>query len=239
MTPDERARVDSITAAFDRSRRHSPIPGISSTETISTTGKGLRYAVLFVLVLALHAAGFLLYQNYSEAKSTELIAQAQHQALEDARNQELAEMRAVAAAAQAAAAQLSKAMAQQRYWQTSQVTQPQPPPTPEYNVVRTTQRPQPVTQQFAPTPPEPVAKNRSSEHASIAYNYLVRKKSNTWNARITSTKQVTGWEGRYRTEFEIPRNTQGTNSLQPRRYEVLTQEKDGQITAIDLTTKGY
>lgn len=116
-----------------------------------------------------------------------------------------------------------------------------PQPTPSLYV--TTTRPTPAPQvartsytQHHPTPaptPDP-----RPQHASAATSYLMQKKG-IYLSPI-STTPVSGWEGRYRSIFEIRRNpSEGMSSPRPRRFSVLTQEQGGTITGIDVVTNGY
>lgn len=240
MTPEERARADAITeeiarqAKARRSGTPTPpakIPGISPPP--AQTGHGLRYGLIFTAVALAHVVGFLAYQNHTKKKELEVAAR-----IADAEAITAAEIRATA---EAEAERLKLAFAQQKASPKIEYVivneEPAQRPQTQRTQVAAPQRPTPPTRQI-PEPEE--TRDRAPEHATVALIYLQKKKRDTWNARATSTEQVTGWEGRYRTEFEIPRDTQIKNSSpRPRRFEVLTQETDGEITGIDVTTKGY
>jgi len=178
--------------------------------------------VVFAVALALHLAGFLAYRHHTEKRERETAARiAETQALA------LAELQAAAEASNAEAERLRQTIAQK------------PTPKIEYNVVKTQPqtRPQVVRQQTVrPSTPTQAAPDRTLEHQMTAQAYLEKKKGII--AEAISTKQVQGWDGRYRTQFEITRNPyEKTSSPRPRRYEVLTQERDGEITGIDVAIK--
>lgn len=259
MTPEERARADAINDAisrFSKARKQprlpTPIqPPTAPRPTIPDaprrTGNAFRYAAIFAFVLAAHIAGFMAYRHHSETEKTkEAERRAEIQALANAREQAA---QAAAALAQANA-ELARAEAERLKAQlAAQIKQTSPKI--EYNVYeepKPAPQPRPVTQprptsadqlQRQTPPKEDAPTNRIAEHRNAAQRYLVSQKSDAWRAQILTTEQVSGWEGRYRTEFEIPRNPKGISSPIPRRYDVLTQEKDGKITGIDITTKGY
>ncbi len=235
MTPEERARADAITAAIAESvknRRQAVIPGVSP-EPVTAASRTFNYAVFFGIVFAVHVAGFFAYRHYSETK---MRAEEQRSAEIQAEAIRMAQATADAARAEVERLKLEGARRMAPQIEYNVVTT-QPPPRPQ-------SRPQVSKQQVTPSSASvqqpAVVADRTAEHAVIALNYLRSKKSDTWRARATSTDPVPGWDGRYRTEFEIPRDSYaGTSSPTPRRFEVLTQERDGKIIGIDVTTKGY
>lgn len=82
---------------------------------------------------------------------------------------------------------------------------------------------------------EPEIKDHSSEHQSVAYQYVIQKGG--LDAEVESTEAVTGWDGRYRTAGEAYFYRYGKRTPSPRKFEVLTQETNGKIQGIDLTIK--
>ena len=270
MTPEERARADEITAAIERfakDRKKAPaatIPGISpkppaptmrvvsqtpptrstpiqpaSIPGISRSSRTLTPTLLICLTITLNVAGFIGYKIYTDYRDREEAKEMIRQAEQSA----AAAMSEASRMTQELTKQFTQAMPSPAF-QTAQSTTPQRErvtPTIEYNVVRTqppAPRPQPV-QTYQPAPPEPAPVDRKPAHIVVATNYI-RMKSGLWDAQATSTEQVPGWDGRYRTEFEIPRSAYaGTTSPKPKRYEVITEEKAGKITALEITTKGY
>lgn len=263
MTPEERARADEINAAIERfakDRKKAPavtIPGISakpsvptirtvSQERPATSSSGFRYALIFILVGALHVAGFLTYTWHVESKVEEIRdAKATAALMEATARRALARVEAermnfVFAEQQAQLARQQSQMSGRRTItpQIQSRSTPAGSPKIEYNVYREpTPAPRQVVMQ-SPQPVEEVQPDRSREHVSIAAAYLSLKGI---YARSVSIERISGWDGRYRTEFEVPRNsyTTGTNSPKPKRYEVITEEKGGKITALEHTTKGY
>jgi hypothetical protein len=237
MTPEERSRADAINDAIAtsvKSRGQPFIPGVSP-EPVAESGNSFKYAVVFVFVAAVHVGGFFAYRHYTESKAREQ-EQAQRQA-----DMQAEAIRLAQEAAENARAEVARLR--------REATRPVSPKI-EYNIYPDPVRPSPTPQRPAPRPAPVVARPQPARvqppqdlrplHQSAALNYLRSKKSDTWNARVISTQQVPGWDGRYRTEFEIPRGSYSNTSLpRPRRYEVLTQETDGVIAGIDVTTKGY
>jgi len=237
MTPEERARAEEITAAISasvKSRRQAGIPGISP-EPVTEPGRAFKYAVFFVVVAAVHLVGFFAYRHYTETNAREQ-EQAQRHADMQAEAIRLAQQTAENARAEVERLRREAARPVPPKIEYNVYTDPvRPAPTPQ----RPTPRPAPVVAQQQPEPAQP-ARDLRPQHRTAALSYLRSKKSDAWNARVISTQQVPGWDGRYRTEFEIPRESySNTSSPRPRRYEVLTQETDGEIAGIDLTTKGY
>lgn len=249
MTPEERVRADEITADIERfvkDRKKAAvvtIPGISpkppaptirpvSQERPAISGNGLRYALIFILILTLHAAGFMAYTRHMEAKEQEMQA---------AMAAAIREATAQAEQARAEAERLTTAFTAQQAQLRPQLSGKSTPavnPEIEYNTYK---EKKPLVRKAVLQEKQPVVEeqpDRSGEHTSMAAAYLSRKGI---YARSVSTTQISGWEGRYRTEFEVPRNTYttGTTSPRPKRYEVITEEKGGKITALEYTTKGY
>ncbi len=250
MTPQERARADEITASIERSakdRKKAPavtIPGISpkppaptirpvSQEGPATSGDGLRYGLIFTAVLVIFAAGFAVYTRHMEVREQRI------------RDEVALMLRAITEQEKARAeaermTRLTAAIAEKRQQDLQKSAGSNSSPKIEYNIYSPpapAPRPQPI-ESYQPPVQQPAVTDRSNEHAAIAAAHLAMKKG--IRPRRVSTTPVSGWEGRYRSEFEFTRNpNQGTTSPTPRRYEVTTQETDGKITAIDLTTKGY
>jgi hypothetical protein len=250
MTPQERVRADEINAAIERlskNRRQASavtIPGISrkppvptilpvSQERPATSGDGLHYGLIFTAVLVVLAAGFAVYTCHMEVREQRI------------RDEVALMLRAITEQekARAEAEQMARrtaAIAEKRREDLNKSAGSNSSPKIEYNIYTPpapAPRPQPV-ENYQPPVRQPAVTDRSNEHAAIAAAHLAMKKG--IRPRRVSTTPVSGWDGRYRSEFEFTRNpNQGTTSPTPRRYEVTTQEKDGEITAIDLTTKGY
>lgn len=230
MTPEERARADAITdsiSATIKQRRQPSSPAISPTDS-AVTNRGVFYVVIFAAVVAAHVVGFIAYQHHSNTKAEHArrVAQAEIDALEAARaiaDREAERLRRSFAAAAVKPRNLAP-----------------PPPRPiEYNIYKETRPTPPPAHSPSPAESEtPSPRDRLEEHKNVAQRYLARKK-NVW-ITPASIEQVPGWEGRYRTQFELIRDPhKGMSSPTPRRYEVITEEKNGTITGVDATTKGY
>lgn len=228
-TPEERARADEITASVGRFVRQSQavrIEGVSP-EQPKNPDRWFRVGAIFALVLALHVAAFVGYRHYQDKQDS----------IKDQQRAELEAMRTDAAIAQAQARQLREALAaaQTPQWKHVGTYQPEPVKPTDYNVYKEPRpAPRPV---YAPAPePAPSPKpDRTAEHETAAVNYVWSKQGAT--VRTSETTQVPGWEGRYRTTGEALFYKYGTKTPSPRKFEVLTQEKSGNIIASDLTIK--
>ena len=224
MTPEERARAAAITdsiAAESAARRAQRTPEVSP----EPTSKTFLYAAIFAFVAAAHIAGFIGYQHVQAKRTAE--RERQHaQELADAA-QERATAERLAASLRAAVAPLPTYPTYQ-YKQTQAPQRPTPAPTrprTEPTATKTTQRPA-ITHQPTPTAPD-----RKHEHTAAAIAYVIQKRGGY--VKTTETEQVPGWEGRYRTTGEA-HFYQQNRTPSPRRFEVLTQEDSGKITATDL-----
>ena len=244
MTPEERARAAAITdsiAAESAARRADRIPGVSP----EPQSKGFFYAAIFAFVLAAHVAGFLGYQHVQAKRTTE--RERQHaQALADAAqaranaNRLAASMRA--ASAPAPAYQNTQYAGQQSRQRNTGITLTGPngetvhqSPRPiEYNVYRAT----PPTPNRAQAAPEqrPTVTDRSHAHRSAAIHHVV--KNGGGYVRVTESKPVPGWDGRYRTTGDAQFYKYSSNRTpSPRKFEVLTQENGEEVNATDINIK--
>lgn len=253
MTPAERARAEAITAAISqqvKTRKQKPVTAASLLAEPKRGSRDIFYVVTFVIVSAAHVFGFLGYQRYKENEAEKDRLHAQQ--LDDARTQaayesaRTKELLAALADAQSTAKAYQKsqyATQPQRQWDNGQqpTRQPAGERKIEYNVYKEPrQRIAPQTRTtYAPAPAERTpAPDYTADHRLIARAYLAKKKG--VSGQFVSIEQVPGWDGRYRTKFEIPRNPySGSSSMNPRRFEVITQEKDGKIEGVDATITGY
>lgn len=226
MTPDERARADAIIAALGKKpsrNNQEPIPGITQNPQSSRI---FIYITFFVLAVSVNVAGWLIYRHV------------QDQAEIERREEESRKL------TEASIAATSAAKAQLEALRKTLAAQPQPsyaPIIPAAPVQTTrvvpapTPRPQPVQiiREQQPEPAPQPQRDRARDHSAVAVSYMATKRG--IGIRVTDVSPVPGWEGRYRTTGESVYNFQKSPS--PKIYEILTQEKDGQISAIDVVTK--
>jgi hypothetical protein len=255
MTPEERARADAIMEEITKQakarRQHAAapaarIPGITS-EPPTPTGHGLRYAALFAVIAALHVAGFIAYDQYTQKKEAEKIAQIKAEA--EAATQE-----------GIIRGQIEAERMRQLFSQIAPVPQAQPKPSPKIEYTATRQQPttrpqiqQPQayrpparpqqTQAPAKTDPTEEHKATAEKHAYSHFRYKYKIGSKQYavtSLQITSpeTSEVTGWD-RYRTLGEAGIEYYDNQGLKrtTRRFEVLTEIKNGKVTPVDITVK--
>jgi hypothetical protein len=240
MTPEERARADAISdaiAASVKQRRQQPIPGVSPAAPTASSRR-IFYTTLLVIVLAAHVAGFLVYRRHAEAKAKRARIAAQEERLIQ---------QAATAEAQANAERLSNALA---------ATKPDKPMAAPTSVRKETPRlTRPVTPaptRVSPTPapaaeiPDVTASHQTAAenhaYSHFRYKYTIGSKNyGITSLQITTseTVQVPGWP-RYRTQGEVGLEYYDGQSFKrtTRRFEVLTENKNGRIVATDITVKG-
>ncbi|MFA6961257.1 MAG: hypothetical protein WC205_10945 [Opitutaceae bacterium] len=253
MTPEEQARANAITDSIANSvkqRKQAPatIPYLSPKPPSKSSGI-LYYGGFLTLAAIITATVFYAYKTYSDRQEQAAIAAATER--EETHRQELAEMQAKAAAANAEADRLKTAFRQI----TTQAPQAASPKI-EYNVYhnptptpRATQK-QPTSLARQTPPPQNQPEDQSEKHqdtaVKYAYSYFRYKYTiGSKNYAVTSlditpndTSPVSGWP-RYRTEGEAGLEYYDGSGFRrtTRKFEVLTETKNGRIKAIDLTVK--
>lgn len=196
MTPEERARADSINDAISASVRQRKEPQTqipnSSFDLPNKTGNGLRYAAFVAIVLAVHIAGFLAYRHYAGIKKYE---DASRRAAEQAQARAVAEAATALARANAelarAEAERARLLAQQQAAaQSITFNQPQQPPIPPPRKPTT----RPVAQQPAKTSisPEECAEKYATWFFSnvVSYGPLRVEPSNVSIRRTVTTTVI-------------------------------------------------
>ncbi len=108
----------------------------------------------------------------------------------------------------------------------AQVTKPTPSPKPS---LQPQPQPRPAVI-FAPSP-EVNQQLKIRRHEAEARNEVLR--NGCFVIKIDSTEPVPGWDGRYRTKGSGNYIKYGRDA-KPRRFEVLTQETDSEIKAVDF-----
>lgn len=246
MTPEERARADAITQALSQSAKNrrlpqpAPFSPPAPDSPPATTGNGLRFAAFFALAVAIHIAGFIAYNHYSEVRDK---AARQEEERRLAAEQELIDATREKALAQAREGKLLAQIAALRQSAASQPARieynvyPDPHPAP-----RTVYAPQQQQPSPAPVPPPapaqesaPTRRDRTEEHRAAAIAYVLTKKGAY--VQTSDVTPVPGWEGRYRTTGEAYFYRYSSKTPSPRKFEVLTQENGSVIVASDLTIK--
>lgn len=236
LKSDERARAAAITAAMSaqsqrQNQNRASIPGISESLP-NPARKSLYYAGFFVLAVAAHVLGYLLYANYVAKNEPPATAPVDTVVLQPAPPPQ----------------PLPPSSTQP----SPQVVQPvivQTPP-PKNNYVTTTRpsspAPTPALRQD-PAPQEPTVAQHTRAAEEYAYYYFRYKYKVGPNSVIatsveiaqTDTAQVSGW-ALYRTTGEAYYNfyvAGGNFKRGSAKFEVQTEVKNGKVSVVDITVK--
>lgn len=94
---------------------------------------------------------------------------------------------------------------------------------------------QAATPVYTPPPAQNVEVDHTNEHRQKAVERVAKEGGIV--RQVESVEQVAGWTGRYRTTGEATFYRYSGSTPTPKRFEVLTQEENDQITSVDFTIK--
>jgi hypothetical protein len=197
----------------------------------SFISRRIFYAAVLVIVLAAHVAGYLAYQRHTEAKAERARIAAQ---------EKLAIQQAVEAEALADAERLRNARAARKPAKLGPSSVRKGTPRLSRSVTSAPIRVSPEAK-----PPDLTANHQAAAenhaYSHFRYKYAINSKNyGITSLQITTNKTapVSGWP-RYRTQGEVGLEYHDGQSFKrtTRRFEVLTEQKNGRIVATGITVK--